>query len=523
MKAENPSLALLCAVSFLFYSVLLILTYTGVQYCIDAGMQTAFPMMEDFLRYEPELREEAYQEIPLRKFRGSSFIIFSETGTVVYASDADVKEKISASELHVIPDSGSDLYYTIYEQRQGDILFYRIIESAYDPETGFFSLRNSCTLDQNLRLVEGTLFAEKGGLTEREFSFLQGYFSADRSVSKYAYETAQAKKRILVFFSPRFTDRSYNALLSSARRKWLLLIPAVLAGTLCFTFLLHRRIRKGADVLKQTIRSFREPGVHQADRKRIPAEFADTVDTLEVLMNRLDAVTQDRQRIIADISHDLRTPLTVISGYARALSSGLVQPEEEERCLQVITERSEHAAAMINELFEYSRLEHPDYSPSMQNTDIAELVREYLAKEYAGIEQSGFHLSADLPEEAVMMETDSRLFRRILDNLIGNALRSSPPGTDLFVSLKKCGRSIQLVIADNGSGIPPALAARIFEPFVTGDEARHGTKGTGLGLSIVKKAVELHGGTIVLKTAPASAYRTEFRMIFPVSISSIDR
>lgn len=508
----------------MIYSALLFLTYAVLQYGIGHRMESAFPVLEDFLEYEPELKAEDYQDIPMQRFARCGFIVFDGAGKIMYASSSDVTERINYADLPFLRAYGSETYYSVYEARDGeDGLKYHILEHSTETKGDLPVVVGSCTLNQDLQMTDCSMFAGRDHLTEREFSILKESTATGETAVSYTYLTDRKEMRTLVFSSPQLTEETYLRLLSSAQRMWLFFVPAAAAGVILFTFLLHRKIRRGTAVLNEAIRSCREPGGFRGDRSRIPAEFVDVLDTLDHLMSRLNELTRDRQRIIADISHDLRTPLTVISGCAQAFTDGKIPPEEKSRYMGVIRDRARLASSLIDSLFEYAKMDHPDYRPVRQKLDFCEFVKEYLAGRYLEMEQAGFTLQADIPEENLPVYADAGLMRRILDNLIGNALRCNPAGTCITVMIRGDGREAALSVADDGVGIPPELAARIFEPFMTGDAARRSGGGTGLGLSIVEKAVLLQNGRISLKIPPETEFSTEFIMMFPLADSGRSR
>lgn len=144
------------------------------------------------------------------------------------------------------------------------------------------------------------------------------------------------------------------------------------------------------------------------------------------------------------------------------------------------------------------KMEHPNFKLDLEEVDLCEYVKEVLAERYNEIEENGFDIDVQIPEETIPLSIDKNLFKRLLGNLLNNSLQYNPPGTTIFVSLKQDKKDVVITIADNGTGISPELADDIFKPFVTSNNARSSGKGTGLGLTITKKIVELHGGSISL-------------------------
>ena len=152
--------------------------------------------------------------------------------------------------------------------------------------------------------------------------------------------------------------------------------------------------------------------------------------------------------------------------------------------------------------------------------DVCEFMRGYLADRYNEIELSGFSLRAFIPEEkAIYCMIDSAQMRRALDNILYNTLRHNSLGTVLVVSVSEVDRGsgdlpcARIVLADNGSGIPPAMRETLFEPFIKGDEARGGSGGSGLGLAITRRIIQAHGGSVRLLEPSAGGYSTEFEIL----------
>ena len=254
---------------------------------------------------------------------------------------------------------------------------------------------------------------------------------------------------------------------------------------------------------------------------RGPEEFAQIARNFLKLEKKLQESEEERRRLdrekrrlFADLSHDLKTPVTVISGYARALQDNMVPKQERQRYLGVIAKRAERLDELLQSFHEYSRLEHPRMQVKKSREDLCGIVRDYFAGRYQELELKGYFLKADLLEEPVWCGLDPGLFVRVLDNLVNNALKYNPKGTTLFVEVRRKGSRAELRIGDDGRGIEERPGESVFSPFVTGDDSRGGKHGSGLGLSIVREIVRLHGGTIRLEKEPTGGWSTEFVMEF---------
>lgn len=220
---------------------------------------------------------------------------------------------------------------------------------------------------------------------------------------------------------------------------------------------------------------------------------------------------QKRNLLLSDIAHDIKTPITTICGYSRALSEGVVQEQKRQAYLDVIYAKAMRMDELITLLFEYVKLESEGFVLHREQGDFAELVREMTALLYTDFEEKGMELVMEIAEEKMPMEMDTLQLGRAVTNLLTNALRYGKEGGKVLVRLS----DYELTVADEGEPIDPALAAHIFEPFTRGDRARSTQGGSGLGLGIAKKIVEMHGGNLVLSLNAEGEYTKAFRMRFP--------
>lgn len=221
-----------------------------------------------------------------------------------------------------------------------------------------------------------------------------------------------------------------------------------------------------------------------------------------------------RNLMLSDIAHDLRTPITTIAGYSKALNDDMVISEEKKReYLQAIENKSVRMNDLINLLFEYVRLDSANYGLRRDEIDLPELLRTIAASLYSDIEEKGMEFEISIPEEVHMVSLDRVQFSRVIVNLINNAIKHNEAGTTISLEMKKEKDKIQIIVSDNGSLIPTFLAEHIFEPFAMGDASRTAQSGSGLGLSIAKKIVEMHGWTLELKQ-----YYEEYRKSFVIEI-----
>ena len=228
-----------------------------------------------------------------------------------------------------------------------------------------------------------------------------------------------------------------------------------------------------------------------------------------------------RNLMLSDIAHDLRTPITTVSGYAKALSDGMVEESKKPEYLEAIQRKSKRMSDLINLLFEYVKLDSEGFKLTKQDTDVCELVRECAAFSYQDIEDAGMELDIDIPEEEMIVNLDKMQMSRVVTKLLTNAVRHSKEGTSIGVYVKKDDEKIRISVADSGDRIDEEYAKNIFKPFVVGDESRNTKGGTGLGLSIAEKVVTMHGFSIRLIQQPGLAKYIDvpgFEKIFMITI-----
>lgn len=238
-------------------------------------------------------------------------------------------------------------------------------------------------------------------------------------------------------------------------------------------------------------------------------EFREMRDTFNVMAERHKAsleknemIEKERMQLFSHIAHDLKTPITTISGYSGALADRLVEDAEKQReYLLAIKAKADQMNELVGQLLSYSKLGSPQYQMNTASTDIAELLRASCASLFGEMEDRQTQLELQLPAAPVFLAVDSLHMSRALDNLLINAIRHNPARSLLLVSLTEEADRVVITVADNGPHIPKAINTILFEPFVLGDDSRHSGRGSGLGLPIVKKIIEQHNGEIVLAEA----------------------
>ncbi|MDD3415980.1 MAG: HAMP domain-containing sensor histidine kinase [Lachnospiraceae bacterium] len=256
-------------------------------------------------------------------------------------------------------------------------------------------------------------------------------------------------------------------------------------------------------------------------------EFHELQSGFEQLSEKLQEQKQERfklqenrNRLIRDISHDLKNPLASIQGYAEILLKQMdasmdISIEMQKNYLQIIYSNSLRANQLISSLFLYSKLESTDFILQLEKTDLCEFLRENLINFIPIFEEHHFEYELSVPNQEIFLNFDRIQMDRLLNNLYDNAVKYNQDGIQISISVETTDSNVLLTISDNGIGIDPEAAKDIFMPFQRVDEKVRNsqTGGSGLGLAIVKKIVELHNGTISLMTQPNKG--CQFVISFP--------
>lgn len=238
--------------------------------------------------------------------------------------------------------------------------------------------------------------------------------------------------------------------------------------------------------------------------REIEDSFNQLADELMTATKERERLNRERRQLLSNIAHDLKTPITTLQGYAKALSDHVVKsPEQQEEYLSAIYHKSVHMAGLVNKLLEYSRLENDTYQLHLEDTEFTEFVRTVIIDQYDAFENHQIELDAEIPDGEIHLTIDRIEIRRVLLNLLGNCIVHNSPETSAHAVVWSDGHFCMFELWDNGTPIPAELRESIFEPFVCcGDASRQSGNGSGLGLSICRKVAEKHGGTITLQEGP---------------------
>lgn len=292
--------------------------------------------------------------------------------------------------------------------------------------------------------------------------------------------------------------------------------------TYVFLFNVNRRLRRLTRAMNQMdIRGSQMQIVDQSKDEigQLSRRFNEMSRRINDQMQEIEAFQATRDTLIANLSHDLRTPLTMILGYAETIHGA--PPDEQRQRLHryagIILQRSRYMAQLLERLLDVSRLQRGGFDPTFRATNLSELLRQIAAGYVSMVEEKGIAFDIEIPETDVTLAIDPELVERAVRNLIDNALEHGISGSYLGLTLAVFPRHVQIRVGDKGPGIASHDQEGIFDRFTRGEKGRL-QYGFGLGLSIVKYVADAHRGAVYCSSIPG--VETLFCLQLPRAVRS---
>jgi two-component system sensor histidine kinase BaeS len=238
--------------------------------------------------------------------------------------------------------------------------------------------------------------------------------------------------------------------------------------------------------------------------KQVKVRSKDEIGELAASFNKMSAdleqATQARQQMTADIAHDLRSPLSVITGYAEALSDNKLQGNPE--VYSILLQEAKHLDHLVDDLRLLSLADAGELSLTCEPTDAKILLERVLARHAVSANQHNIDLQVQVEPDLPQIDVDMERMSQVLDNLVLNAFRYTPEGGMIILAADEKDGNVQIHVKDTGRGISGEDIPHIFDRFFRGDKSRQQSGESGLGLAIAKSLVEAHGGKISVVSTP---------------------
>jgi len=301
----------------------------------------------------------------------------------------------------------------------------------------------------------------------------------------------------------------------------LLVVAAVVAGMLLFSFLTRRLRQLTADVSAFTEPKFEADKPIAAvtrprdeiDRLRNACHYM--ANTIRQQLSSLRENDRLRRELVTNISHDLRTPLATMQGYIETLiiKDKSLDPRTRQQYLETARKHASHLGKLVQDLFELAMLDSSNVTPIFEEFSLTELIHDVVQEFELQADNAKVSLQVDPPGEAVLVYADISLIQRVLENLVGNALKYTPEGGKVSISVRPASAAVGVSVADTGSGIAEEYLPYIFDRFYKADkELTRGNGSMGLGLAIAKRILELHGSEIHVVSEVRQGTRFHFEL-----------
>ena len=244
--------------------------------------------------------------------------------------------------------------------------------------------------------------------------------------------------------------------------------------------------------------------------------FNDMADTILRNIDELKQVDSLRRELIANVSHDLRSPLAIIHGYIETLliKDEKLSPAERKKYLQIIMDGSVRLKTLVSDLFELSKLDANQIQLNKENFFINELVADAMQQHRIFAEKKAIVLHADISQKLPMIEADIQLMERVIQNLLSNAIQYTPENGQINIKVSKTENAVEVELKNSGEGIPEKDIPHIFDRYYKISKAKSNIASTGLGLAIVKKILDLHHISVQVKSKVGDF--TSFSFLIPL-------
>ena len=289
---------------------------------------------------------------------------------------------------------------------------------------------------------------------------------------------------------------------------------ALLLGTV-LSFFLARSLNRPLKEINSAVQEFTKGDLTRRVNLSCGGELEALGDSINRMAAELSRLEDSRRSFVANVSHELRSPLTCMKGYVQAMQDGVIDQADMPRYLKIVSDETDRLTDLVRDLLDLSRLESGKFPLTLAPFDANELVLRNLVNFEPRIEAKGIEVRPELSQEPLTVLADANRINQVVSNIIDNAIKFMPEqGGCLTPRTAREGRNARFTVMDNGVGISEADLPYIFERFYKADKAHTSGQGTGLGLSICQRIIREHGSEITARSRPGE---TVFEFTLPLN------
>lgn len=284
-----------------------------------------------------------------------------------------------------------------------------------------------------------------------------------------------------------------------------LAVGLLVAAAGILVFFLTRHMTRPLTIMAQAAGNMAKGDFNARAPEEGTQEIRELARSFNQMADQLASLEQSRRDFVANVSHELRSPITSIQGFAQGMLDGTIAPEEHEKYLQVVVDETHRLSKLIAGLLNLSRMENEETSLAYSDFDVNETARRVIISRINPIDEKQLEVNADFEIDPCFVHADADQIEQVIINLLDNAIKFTPQGGTITLTTRENGQQVLLQVKDNGEGVLPDDVPHIFDRFYKADKAHTVGKGTGLGLAICRRIMEKHGQTIRLVSGEGGA------------------
>lgn len=310
------------------------------------------------------------------------------------------------------------------------------------------------------------------------------------------------------------TEALQVSILNTIRQIMPASLLALVVGTLLAFFLARSQVNPIREI-NSAVQEFSKGDLTRRVNLDCGGELEELGESINRMATELSRLEDSRRSFVANVSHELRSPMTCMKGYVQAMMDGTIPPEEMPRYLKIVMDETQRLTDLVKDLLDLSRLESGKFPLTIAPFDANELMRRKLITFEPRISEKNIDVAVELADDPLYVLGDANRINQVVSNLIDNAIKfMNGPERLLTIGTRREGKKVYFTVQDNGEGISAEDQPYIFERFYKADKAHTSGMGTGLGLSICQRIMQQHGEEITVQSRPGE---TIFEFALPLS------